>query len=797
MRTTKNWRRATMACALAVSVASALPASAAGVDTDGDGVPDALESQDGLDPRVKDNDIFGNPQLFVRQQYRDVFQREGDASGVAFWAGSIGGGATTRQQLIADFVRSAEFRNSIAPVARLYLAYFRRAPDFDGLVYWMTRYQGGLPLDDVSQAFAQSAEFAQQYGQKTDAEFVQLVYRNVLGRQPDADGYNFWLGQLQSKRATRGSMMTGFAQSPEFAAAAAPSVVVSVLYTAMMQRTPDSAGYSYWVNLIASGAADERTLIDAFYASVEYRDRFLNTYSMAATPASIDAARFLMQATFGARSLQDIANIQKKGYGAWIDEQIGRGAASHVEYLNQALARRNTIYVYDDDTYEAIWQQWLYGDDQLRARVSFALSQIFVVSNIAPDLNPWGMSSYMDMLNRNAFGSYRTLLEDVTLHPVMGYYLNMLQSQKEDPATGRHPNENYAREVLQLFSIGLAKLNSDGTPQLDGAGKALPTYGEDTVGGFAKAFSGWSFAGANTSDPKAFQNAKPNWTSPMQAWTSQHSTSEKLLLDGTVLPAFQTPQKDMKDALDNIFYHPNVGPFICRQLMQRLVTSNPSRAAIQRCSTTFANNGAGVRGDLGAVVKTILLDPEARDPSVATGNAAFGKQKEPVIRFANVLRAFGARSTSGRNAIHDLDSVDEGLAQSPLLAPSVFNFFSPNFRPTGPAAALGLVGPEFQITTETSVVGTINFFSGLADRGAWGSGDTKLTLDYSTLQAIALDPNKLADHLNMLFMGGSMGTGLRDTLVKAVGAMPANNPRNRVEAALMIMSASPEFVILK
>jgi uncharacterized protein (DUF1800 family) len=791
-----EWRRAMKACVLVLGVACAIPAAAQVVDTDGDGVPDNLESQFGLNPRVKDNDIFSDAGLFVRQQYRDVFQREGDPGGVAYWAGSISSGATVREQLIANFVRSPEFRDSIAPVARLYLAYFDRAPDFSGLTYWTARFQGGTSLAEISEAFAQSGEFVQLYGPKTNAEFVQLIYRNVLERQPDPSGYAYWVGELDSKRRTRGAVMAGFSESAEYAARSGPSVLVSLLYTAMMQRTPDTAGFSFWVNRIASGAANERTLIDQFYASVEYHDRFLNIYSMPATPASIDASRFLTQATFGPKSLIEIARLQKKGYAAWIDEQMSLPLGSQVGYLNDALVRHNTGYVYDEDTYEAVWQQWLFGEDQLRARMVFALSQIFVISNVAPDLDPWAMSSYWDMLNRNAFGNYRVLLEEVTLHPAMGYYLNMLQSQKEDPATGRHPNENYAREVLQLFSIGLAKLNIDGTQVVDGNGKAIPTYGEDTVGGFARAFSGWSFAGANTADSKTFMNAKANWTAPMQAWPSQHSTSSKTLLDGTVLPPFQTAERDMKDALDNIFYNPNVGPFICRELIQRFITSNPSRAAIQRCASTFNNDGAGARGNLAAVLKAILLDPEARDTTLIAG-AAVGKQKEPVIRFAAFLRAFGARSTSGRNAIHYLDSPDDGLAQSPLLAPSVFNFFSPNFRPTGPAAPLGLVAPEFQITTETSVVGTINFFTGLTDRGNWGSGDTRLNLDYALLQGIALDPPKLAEHLNMLFMAGSMSAGLKDTLVRAVTAMPTSNTRNRVEAALMIMSAAPEFVIQK
>lgn len=796
MRHDHKRRSLPAALALAWALSSSMPASAAAVDTDGDGVPDIIEAQEGLDAAIKDNDVFGSPYYFVRQQYRDFFQREGDSNGVMYWTGGISAGTVGREQLIYTFLLSNEFRESIAPVSRLYLAYFRRAPDYDGLLFWMYQNQVGTKLEDISEAFAQSPEFMATYGPKTNAEFVQLVYRNVLGRQPDPSGYAYWVGELDAGRRTRGNVMAGFSQSAEFGVSSTPSVMVSALYTTMMRRTPDSAGFSYWVNRIASGAADERALISSFYNSIEYRDRFMHSYSMPATPQFVDAARFLTQSTFGIRSLADIVDVRKKGYPAWIDEQMSRPAASHIDYVNTAMVRHNTGYAFDSDSYEAIWQQWLFGQDQLRARTAFALSQIFVISNIAPDLSPWAMSSYYDMLNRNAFGNYRTLLEEVTLHPAMGYYLDMLKSQKEDAATGRRPNENYAREVLQLFSVGLAQLNIDGTPILDANGKALPTYDEDVVLGFAKAFTGWSFAGSNTADPKTFQSAKENWTSPMVAWPSQHSTAEKRLLAGTILPPFQTPERDLKDALDNIFYHPNVGPFICRQLIQRLITSNPSRGQVQRCATTFGNNGAGGRGDLAAVVRTILLDAEARDLAVSAG-AGFGKLKEPVIRFAGMLRAFGASSTSGRNEIHEMDSPDTGLGQSPLMAPSVFNFFSPNFRPTGPVGAMGLVGPEFQITTETSVIGALNFFSGLVDRGYWGSGETRLNMNYTTLQALAFDPPKLADHINMLLMAGSMSPQLKASIEKAVGAMPTTSARNRVEAALMIAATSPDYVIQK
>ncbi|MBX9793174.1 MAG: DUF1800 domain-containing protein, partial [Burkholderiaceae bacterium] len=429
-------------------------------------------------------------------------------------------------------------------------------------------------------------------------------------------------------------------------------------------------------------------------------------------PSAVDAARLLTQATFGIASLNEIETLRNDGYERWLWTQFNTAAALHTRYLDAQKGREKPRKATDEMSYEAVWQQWLTGADQLRARTAFALGQIMVISNIAPDIRPYAMSSYMDLLNRNAFGNYRTLLREVTLHPAMGYYLNMIESEKDDEARGIHPNENYAREVLQLFSIGLVQLNIDGTPKLGSDGKPLATYGEAQVKGFAKAFSGWTFASQNPAQPDSFHDANEeldsNWMTPMRAFASAHSPDAKTLLNGVSLPAGQTPEKDLDDAIDVIFNHPNVGPFIGRQLIQRLVTSNPSPAYITRVARSFNDNGSGVRGDLKAVVRAVLLDAEARDVGMASGDR-YGKQREPVVRFASFLRALGAKSQNGINSIHYLDSADNGLGQSPLLAPSVFNFYSPNFRQPGAIAKAGLYAPEFQITNESTVIGYANF----------------------------------------------------------------------------------------
>ncbi|MFN0185950.1 MAG: DUF1800 family protein [Aquabacterium sp.] len=521
-------------------------------------------------------------------------------------------------------------------------------------------------------------------------------------------------------------------------------------------------------------------------------------------PSARDAARFLSQASFGPRSTEEVQSLQAQGLGRWIDLQFAAAGASHVAYLEAQRRRERDNRVLEEMSYEAIWQQWLFGDDPLRARVSWAWLQIFVISNIAPDIRPHAMSSYMDMLNRNAFGNYRQLLEEVTLHPAMGYYLNMLESEKEDPQAGTHPNENYAREVLQLFSIGLVRLNLDGTPQLDANGRTTPTYDEAVVKGFAKAFSGWAYGGLDNRNPDTFhdhdENVEALWTQPMQAWTMHHDAGAKTLLDGRVLPPGQTPQQDMRDALDNIFQHPNVGPFIAVRLIQRLVTSNPGAAYVTRVARVFNDNGAGVRGDLRAVLRAILLDTDARGDDAATRERQ-GKLREPALRFAQYLRALGARSANGRNAIHYLDSADDALGQSPLLAPSVFNFYSPFYRPAGALAQAGLVAPEFQITGETSLVGALNFFAWVFQSEGYGWDESRLRLDLAPLVALAGgDGASLLDRLDLLFFDLQMSARTRARLLQLLAAMPATNVEQRtqrVKATLTLSAMSPDHVVQK
>ncbi|MBI3425015.1 MAG: DUF1800 family protein [Acidobacteria bacterium] len=513
------------------------------------------------------------------------------------------------------------------------------------------------------------------------------------------------------------------------------------------------------------------------------------------TPTPREAARFLTQATFGPAQT-DLDRLPQLGYQAWLNEQFSAPLVSHVAYLDAAKAAGVEINTHH--TMEPWWAQALAGRDQLRARVVFALSQIFVISNASGPLEgeAFALSSYLDMLNRNAFGNFRQLLEEVTLHPAMGAYLNLLQNDREDPATGREPNENFAREVLQLFSIGLYQLNPDGTLKLDAGGLPVPTYNQTTIENFAKVFTGWNHAGNDQTKAWKWQWPDRNWRAPLEAWVTHHSTGEKVLLNGARLPANQTPQKDLKDALDNIFNHPNVGPFIARQLIQRLVTSNPSPGYVYRVANVFDNNGAGVRGDLKAVVRAILLDYEARSPDVI-GNQGFGKQREPVLRFSALLRAFNVRSNTGKFRIWNLESPLWGMGQNPLYAPTVFNFFQPGYAQPGAMTEAGLVAPEFQITTETSIIGSSNTLRGVAFRGLTWDQD-QLTLDYTVLLPLAVNPGnpgQLLDKLNLLLLANALTSETRARLLTVLNTIAASDQLGRVQMAVYLILLSPEFAI--
>ncbi|WP_397417451.1 DUF1800 family protein [Phenylobacterium sp.] len=528
-----------------------------------------------------------------------------------------------------------------------------------------------------------------------------------------------------------------------------------------------------------------------------------------AAPTSAEAARFLAQTTYGATE-SSITVVQASGYSQWIDQQMvtpappGHQADVDARLVQLRLANP-TATLNPVDFYYSFWDQAVTGPDQLRQRMKLALSEIFVISLTDSNIDTRGAASYYDMLGANAFGNYRTLLEQVTLHPMMGVYLTWLGNQREDPATGRNPDENYAREVMQLMSIGLHQLNPDGTVRTDSSGRPIPSYTDADISGLAKVFTGYSYFHPNPT-AGTFRGGSRNVDATVRSmipYPAFHSISAKSFL-GVTIPAstVSDPAGDLKIALDTIFNHPNVGPFIGKQLIQRLVTSNPSPAYVARVTAVFNNNGRGVRGDMSAVVRAILLDEEARSASVADGVNA-GKLREPMIRLANWARAFGATSASGEWLIGST-SANTSLGQSPLTSPSVFNFYRPGYSPPNTrVGTAGLVAPEFQIVDEVTVSGYLNTLQTTVDGGigVTSNGVRDVRSAYAAEIAIANNPAALVERMNLLLLNGRMSPALRTRITEAVQgvALPATNQTaaltNRAKLAVYMTMASAEYLV--
>ncbi|MEY2502044.1 MAG: hypothetical protein QOI07_2378 [Verrucomicrobiota bacterium] len=519
----------------------------------------------------------------------------------------------------------------------------------------------------------------------------------------------------------------------------------------------------------------------------------------AGTPSAAAAGRFLSQATFGATDTL-IAQVQSQGYDAFLNAQFAAPISSHLAFVDAAVAalpspspspsatpNQPTLMMTND----AWWTYAISGQDQLRQRVAFALSETLVVSISSANLGgaPYALPAYYDVLVRDAFGNYRQLLEDITLNPAMGAFLNMLQNDKANATGTRLPNENYARELMQLFSIGLYNLNLDGSLTLSSSGFPIATYGQGEILGTAAVLTGWTYAQPGVATP--LFRPPQNWRDPMINIASRHQTTAKTILNGVAIPADQTAAQDLKATLDTIFNHPNVGPFICRQLIQRLVTSNPSPGYVYRVASVFNDNGQGVRGDLKAVVRAILMDYDAR-VGFPTAQGA-GHEREPVIRLTNLLRAFDATSPSGKYSVRNAYA---SFAEEAMHSPTVFNFFTPDYAAPGAIATAGLKSPEFEITTDTTVISTTNYLRN-AIYTSLGPASDRITLALAPEQTRAADPASLVDHLNSVLMAGGMSPATRNILINAVTQIPATNTLERVRTAIYLVVNSPEFVVDK
>jgi uncharacterized protein (DUF1800 family) len=431
--------------------------------------------------------------------------------------------------------------------------------------------------------------------------------------------------------------------------------------------------------------------------------------------------------------------------------------------------------------------QLLTAPDQLRQRVAFALGQIFVISG-TKDTLPTEFTPYLNLLENDVFTNYRQIMQDVTLSPAMGYYLDMVNNDKPNTTLGTHADENYARELMQLFTVGLSMLNEDGSLQLDGSGNPIPTYTQSTVSAFALVYTGWTYP---TQPGATLQKHNPAyWNGPMEAFESNHDTTAKTPLlqytgaaNGGSLPGGQTSAQDLQGALDNIFNHPNVPPFVSKQLIQHLVTSNPSPAYVHRVADVFKNNGAGVRGDMRAVIAAILLDPEARradDPTLANTND--GHLQEPILYMTNLLRAFNA-TTDGTN----LAGQASNMGQNPLFPASVFNFYSPSYVITGSS----LLGPEFQILTTATALNRANFVNTFV----FGSFGSTTTVDFSSYASQS--QSALLNSLNALLMHGTMSADMQNSIVSAMQAVPTGSAQALTQAktAIYLIATSSQYQV--
>jgi uncharacterized protein (DUF1800 family) len=552
------------------------------------------------------------------------------------------------------------------------------------------------------------------------------------------------------------------------------------------------------------------------------------------TPASV--SRFLATASFGARP-GDLESLRGSDASAWFVDQLEEPVTLTLPYVEDFISEART----QDQGFGfrfiaptmAFWRNAVEGSDQLRQRMTFALSQIMVVSDANAALLrnvPQAMAYYRDVLARNALGNFRTLLEEVTYSPAMAYYLTYLGNLPADPATGRQPDENYAREVMQLFTIGLLELNADGTPVLDADGEPIETYTNEDIDGLARVFTGMDIeSGDAYRDPQVAAQ-------PLIVDDSRHSTLEKSFL-GTTIPANTPGEESISRALDTLFEHPNVGPFIGRQLIQRFTSSDPSPAYVARVAGAFDSGeyvlpdetrvGEGRRGDLAATLAAVLFDAEARQEQAGLSDR-FGKPREPVLRFLQWARAFDVDGSNPELApiLYDTSSAN-ALAQHPYRARSVFNFYRPGFiAPGTDSGSLGMTVPELQIVNASSTPGYVNFLSYFIF-GAARDFESEVFLrqffdgtrflddadsrarqvfvaDYAAELELADDPEALVEHLDVLLAHGALRRATKDGIIELIDAVPLEeedsdqddeNRAFRVYFAVLMIMTAPEYLV--
>lgn len=512
-------------------------------------------------------------------------------------------------------------------------------------------------------------------------------------------------------------------------------------------------------------------------------------------PASdAEAARFLTQASFGP-TVAEIARLRSIGYSEWLRQEFNRPATSartYMELVNENRLADGQGGVSHNNRLDRWFHTAAVGNDQLRQRAAFALSQILVISDQNGNLGgePIQVSEYWDILARNAFGNYRELLDEVTWNPSMGKYLSHFRNRKASPDGLRQPDENYAREIMQLFTIGLIERNLDFSPLLNG-GLPIPTYDQSVVTNYAKVFTGFNYNNATT-----ISNGTNTYLR-MTCIAGEHDTTAKTVVGGSVIPPGQSCPDDVDDGIDLLFAHPNVAPFISRQLIQRFVSSSPTSAYIQRVAQVFNNNGYGERGDLSAVIKQVLLDPEARN--APTTNS--GKPREPLLRLTAMWRAWDAQmppADAYANIPMGMTSPTGTFGQRPLGADTVFNFFEPDYQQPGAIADAGLYSPEFQTLNESTMTSSSNSYytySWNSYVGMTSPPNNRPLLNLAPLVALASNPAAMVDEVNKRMMYGSMSAGMRTTLTNMLIFMDGASATDKARTVVYVTALSPEYAV--
>jgi uncharacterized protein (DUF1800 family) len=499
-----------------------------------------------------------------------------------------------------------------------------------------------------------------------------------------------------------------------------------------------------------------------------------NTQQMSAGAA----ARFLDQATWGPTP-ESISALQQMGIYNWLNAQFALNTSNipNQPLLDSTGKPNRDIH----PVQAAFFQNTVTGKDQLRQRVAFALSQMWVVSFTGLPI-AYAYPPYWRIFRDQAFGNYRDLIRAVTLSPAMGRYLNMANNNKGNPAKNTSANENYARELMQLFTLGLTQLNADGTPVLDQNKNPAPTYDPAVVPNMAKLLTGWTYPTAPGAAPK--KNNPQYFFGQMFAVESEHDTSAKTIFGNVTIPAGQTAEQDLDSLLDALMAQPTMAPFVSRQLIQHLVTSNPSPQYIARVSSMFQNDGNGLKGNLQAVINAILTDPEARagdDPSSELSNANFGHMREPVLFLPNLLRGLNATLSANSTIYYDTSELGENL----FAPPSVFSYFSPQYRIAG-----GLLAPEFQIYSTQTAADRADIVNAIL----YGAIDKGTTVNLAPFVQQATDTASLLNYIKSIFLHGSMSSALEQAVIDAMGA--ASTPSARVQTALYLVLTSNEYQII-